>query len=265
MIHLHAIFAIPISLDLNAMKKCSCYDDCFDGINGDGTCFNCSKTNGECNYLSYLSNNSITIDYTDEEYYIGSLNFDSSNLTLKSTKFIILSNFSLNNSVVNIDLNSSIVVNRCLYITNSTLLINLDGEHINKTLITFDPSCSNTSNLKYSFYNTTIDFCPNLDIESNSISVLFLNCNEKKGDNSTWIIILAVVVGSVIVIVVTFLLVVFLVPGIRNKILPYERKRKTREKVKNVEIEDRLGDLKSEIKDVQEKHLKLKNLIDEDD
>jgi len=121
----------PNFFGIGCNEKCSCYDDCFEGINGDGTCFNCSITNGECNYVSYISNNSITIDYTDADYYIGSLNYDSSNLTLKSTKFIILSNFSLNNSVINMDLNSSITINKCLYLTNSTLLINLEGEHNN--------------------------------------------------------------------------------------------------------------------------------------
>jgi len=42
---------------------------------------------------------------------------------------------------------------------------------------------------------------------------------------------------------------------------------RNREKDKNEaqEIEDRLGDLKSEIKSVQENHQRLKNLIDEDD
>jgi len=150
--------------------------------------------------LAIFSNNSITIDFTDIEFYIGSITFDSSNLTLKSTKFIILSNFFLNNSIINIDSNSSITVNQCLYLTNSTLLINLDGEHNNnKTIISFKSSCSNTSNLKYSFYNYSTDFCPSLDVESNSLSVLFVNCNNnKKGvDNSiTWIIL--AVLGSFI-------------------------------------------------------------------
>jgi len=102
-------------------------------------------------------------------------------------------------------------------------MINLEGENNNndKTLITFDPSCSNTSNLKYSFYNISTGFCPNLNVESSSISVLFSNCNDKKGeDNSTTWIILAVVLGSIIVIVVTILLIVFLVPDIKNKVFP---------------------------------------------
>jgi len=174
-------YCFPDFFGTRCNERCSCSDgDCFDGINGDGTCLNCST---ECNYLSDLSNNSITIDFTDIEYYIGSLNFESSNLTLKSTIFIILSNFSLINSTMNIDFNSSININKCLYLTNSILLINLDREHNNnKTIMMFNSSCSNTSNLKYSFYNTSIDSCPTLNIESNSISVLFVICNnnEKK-------------------------------------------------------------------------------------
>jgi len=183
-------------------EKCSCDDDCFDGINGNGTCFNCSTKNLNCNYISDVSNYSVTIDYTDTEYFIGSLNVGSSNLTLKSTQLIILSNFFLNNSIINIDSNSSIIINKCLYLTNSTLLINLDGEHnSNKTLITFDSSCSKTSSLKYSFYNYATDICPNLVVESSSISVLFVNCNYSKGEENsttTWIIILlAMILGSV--------------------------------------------------------------------
>jgi len=138
---------------------------------------------------------------------------------------------------MNIDLNSSIIINKCFYLTNSTLLINLEGKHYNKTIISFDPSCSNTSNFNYSFYNTPTDFCPSLEVESNSISILFVNCNEmKKGeDNSTtWVIILIVVLGSVIVIAVSFLLVVFLVPSIKNKVFPNSDKM-NQNRVKNKE------------------------------
>jgi len=107
----------------------------------------------------------------------------------------------------------------------------LNGEHNNKTIITFDPSCSNTSNLKYSFYNTPTDFCANLDVESKSISVLFVNCNDKKEDNSIWIIILVVVLGSIIVIVIGLLLVVLLVPSIKKKVFPYSNRKNIKEKV----------------------------------
>jgi len=137
--------------------------------------------------------------------------------------------------MVNLDLNSSIIINKCLYLTNSTLKINLDGEHNNKTIITFDPSCSNTSNLKYSFYNTPTDFCPSLDVESKSISVLFSNCNKKEDNSTTWIIILAVVLGSIIVIVISFLLVVFLVPSIKDKVFPNRNNKTRKENIKKIQ------------------------------
>jgi len=183
-------------------QACSCDDDdCYDGINGNGTCLNCSNTNESCNYISVLSDNSTTVNFRHETIYIGTLNLISSNLTLVSTKLIILSNFTLNDTVVSLDFGSSIIVNKCLFLTDSTLHINLEGDKNSKsTLITFDPSCSKISNLKHSFYNTTSDSCPNLTVLSNSISVLLSNCNGNNSDNnsdnySIWII-LVVVFGS---------------------------------------------------------------------
>jgi len=209
-------------------EKCSCDEDCFDGIIGDGTCSNCSTNNLECNFTNTLSDHTITINFTDIQYYIGLLNFESSNITLKSAKIIILSNFTLNNSVIDMDINSSIIVNKCLSLTNSTLLINLDAEHknINKSLITFDPSCSNTSNLTHSFYNSSTNSCPNLNVDSNSISVLYLICNNNKnggGNSITWIIIL-VVVGSVVLLAIVVIIIVFGVPSIRTKLLSKMKK-----------------------------------------
>jgi len=228
----------PNYFGISCNESCECENDevCIDGPTGNGSCFtSCELSNfgNTCNTISNLNLSSTNIAINNKVVYInGATSINSSTISLQSTNLTSLSDFYLQNSVIELDLISLININKCFQLTNSTLIINLNEQVKNTTLIQFDPTCSKITNIKYKFVNQSNsegNQCPTLNIESNIISITFIPCGNKP--SSTWIIILIVVACSVVVLLALFLLLSFTV--LKKLIFPNRKKEKRKEVMGN--------------------------------
>jgi len=242
----------------------------FFGPECDKTCIDsscsiyCACNDAEiCSGVKNICNNDITIT--------------GQNITLNSlSNYFIQGNISISNSSVSFNLNSSLISTGCINISNSYFKIDLSNFTFSSTsnedkiyLINSTAGCLYGDTFSLSYLNQPKCTILKNEMDSYSLFIIFVKqteseCATKESQNTiTWWEITIIVVGSVVGVALIFIVLVLAIPALRNQIFPHKDKRKRR-KERNEEIGDKLEDLKSEIKDVQDQHQKLKDLINED-
>jgi len=234
----YTIYCIPC--------ECGSGEFCFDGASGNGSCY-CPTYNAYiCNRTDYNPQNLTIINnetFINQTIFLGNTSVENGYLSLQSSDLSTL-NFFLNNSTIQINLNSSITILGCFQASNSTIIIDLNSTIINNTtLFKFNATCSNISKLNYQFLNQPDkSLCPTIVNQVASIYIFIKSCSENNnntlGTQNDWIVIVIIVVISVIVVGVTIIILIFAVPSIKSKIFPHSEKYPNRNKRKEKIIEE---------------------------
>jgi len=228
-------------------EKCPCENGtCIDGTDGTGFCSSCNPGYYGifCNQTSYsliLPNLTIATQFQEGNILIiGTSLLQSSSLSLRFSNLTSLSNMTIFNSTIQMDIYSSLTVQGCLNISNSIISVNLNFTKSIKNLITIDSSCYELKNVSYKFLNGASP-CLKYDVNTlsnaNNVTSLSIiasqnNCaNIPSSPSDYWIIV--VIVASALVLI--FIAIVLVIPSLRKKIFPFSKKRDERQN-KNINL-----------------------------
>jgi len=150
---------------------------------------------------------------------------------------LIKRNLTLINSTLNFLKSSSIITNGCINISNSNITVDLSTLSLTKndgdSILLFNSTLGCLSGNMYSITYLNKPNCTSLKSYINSYSLYVIlrlsDCNETPAPFNL-LIIAIIILGSVIGIAIIVLALICAIPSIRHKILPYENKRKKREK-----------------------------------
>jgi len=205
------------------LVKCNCLEST-----------NCSGTNISCyNDLTIQDQN---LRISNDIFIIGNTNIDESNLNLISSELYVEKNFTFSNSSLTLDTQSSISVDGCINVKNISITLSLADIASNQTkviLLNSSSNCLNATSCKISFSNTPK--CKNIisSIDSNSLFLIISNQENCNNIESLPLLEIAVIIaGSVVGLAIIFVVLVCMVPGLRENIFPNEdRIIEVREKV----------------------------------
>jgi len=198
-----------VNCDCNDIVNCSVYAECDDNI-----------------VILNLTANLTSIYYIQGYTYI-----EGSNLNLSSFQFNIQQNLTLNNASIFFDDSSYLSVNGCIYINNISITVDLS---------TYSPESDDRRILLNSASGCLIGDEPNITFinkpnctyveslkDDYSISFIFENNCPSSLVLAPWEIA-AIVFGSIALLIIVFVLVVLLVPCIREAIFPYNMRNKVK-------------------------------------
>jgi len=121
--------------------------------------------------------------------------------------------------------------------------------------------CLNINSLTTSYLNEPNCTTLKSEQDSNSLYIILIaqpNClSNIVPPNDSWKIVL-IIIGSVVGVALIFVLIVLIVPPLRHKIFPFEKKRykRNKDKMGMAVFKDKM-ELKNEIKDLKEQNQNL--------
>jgi len=103
--------------------------------------------------------------------------------------------------------------------------------------------------------------------DSYSLSIIFVknpSCETTiQSSNQTWIIAV-VVIGIVVALTLIFILLALFYPPLKKKIFPHKQEENGNKTDDIIQLTDKVQNLKMEIKDLEDQHQRVVNLLDED-
>jgi len=125
--------------------------------------------------------------------------------------------------------------------------------------------CLNVNSFNISYLNQPHCLITKSVINSYSLSILFKQTNcDSQPSIASWELILIIIVITVVGLAIIVLALVLLIPSLRSKIFVTEEVVKQQKKKDIKKVEERVKDLKSEIKGLKDEHKRVENLLIDD-
>jgi len=188
---------------------------------GSSCLLTCTCNNSDCN--DFVCDQNITI--SNQQSIInsttltiqGDMNIEASNLNLSAIQIIIEQNATISNT--SLFFNSSYISAKgCIDLTNTNITVDLSKSKANQQLVLFNSSAKCLNGHSYSISYTNQQKCLTAQSQIDTSVLLVLTVQQQSCETGfPWIIVI-IVVCSVVALAIIFVLVVLLVPKLKNKI-----------------------------------------------
>jgi len=159
----------------------------------------------------------------------GNVTIEGSTGNLNSIELIVEKNVTLSNSQFKFKNFSSIASYGCVNITKTNLTIDLNGINTSKkTLINSTIGCISQNDFSISYINAQSNCVPQTQQQTQQSSLVILVVVTCGSSSIPWYVIV-IIAGSILALVIIFLVIVFSIRKIRNKIFT---RRKVRDDIK---------------------------------
>jgi len=204
----------------------------------------------------------------------GNIEINQSNINFNSIELIIDRDLTISNSTLYFN-SSSIVTKGCIYLSNVNITVDLSKIPDNESkivLLNSTSGCLDVNSYNLAYLNRPK--CTTLTSEKDSYTLVVIftheeNCgseSETQAPFASWKIVV-IVIGIVVGIAIIFVILVLSIVPLRKIFLPYEKKKDEKDKPRETDLtalRDKMKTLKSEIKEVETQHQKVKTLLEED-